>query len=60
MCRLSNLLAQPPVAMLPTGITPDGETVEYAMVVPGAMIVGLTDDPVVAVDMVWSTHVCCN
>ena len=60
MCRLTKLLSQPPAAMLPTGITPDGETTEYLMVIPGAMFV--IDGEVVgaAVDAVWSTHVSSN
>lgn len=59
MCRLTRLLDQPPVAMMPIEITPDGETTTYAMVTPAAMIL-LGDDALVAVDMQWTTHLSCN
>jgi hypothetical protein len=57
--RLKALLSTPPVAMLPIGVTPDGETTEYAMVTPACMIIA-GDEVLVGVDAVWSTHVCSN
>jgi hypothetical protein len=60
MCRLSRLLSQPPVAMMPTGVTPDGETVEYSMVTPAALILMGDDDALVAVDAHWTTHLSAN
>jgi hypothetical protein len=60
MCRLRRLLEQPPVAMMPTGITPDGETVEYSMVTPAGLILMGADEALAVVDAHWSTHVSSN
>jgi len=58
MCRLSALLSLPPIAMLATDEYPT--STEYAMVTPGVMIVGLTDDPIMACDAQWSVRVSSN
>jgi len=57
--RLKALLANPPIAMLPTGVTPDGETTEYALVTPACIMLA-GDEVLVGCDAVWTTHVCSN